>query len=54
MTFIEEIPVKTFETETKKVKFSGHRVSRRRKVEKGVPVVVTYHPSTQIHWRKFL
>ena len=32
------------ETETSKVKLSGQRVFYRTKVEKGVPLVVTYHP----------
>ena len=37
-------PQKLIETETSKVKFSGRRVFHRTKVEKGVPLVVTYHP----------
>ena len=37
-------PQKLIETETSKVKFSGQRVFHRTKVEKGVPLVVTYHP----------
>ena len=37
-------PQKVIETETSKVKFSGQRVFHRKKVEKGVPLVVTYHP----------
>ena len=37
-------PQKLTETETSKVKFSGQRVFHRTKVEKGVPLVVTYHP----------
>ena len=37
-------PQKHIETETSKVKFSGRRVFHRTKVEKGVPLVVTYHP----------
>ena len=36
-------PQKLIETETSKVKFSGQRVFDRTKVEKGVPLVVTYH-----------
>ena len=35
---------KLIETETSEVKFSGQRVFHRTKVEKGVPLVVTYHP----------
>ena len=35
---------KLIEIETSKVKFSGQRVFHRTKVEKGVPLVVTYHP----------
>ena len=34
---------KLTETETSKVKFSGQRFSNRAKVEKGVPLVVTYN-----------
>ena len=37
-------PQKLIETETSKVKCSGGRVFHRTKVEKGVPLVVTYHP----------
>ena len=37
-------PQKLIETETSKCKFSGRRVFRRTKVEKGVPLVVTHHP----------
>ena len=36
-------PQKLIETETSKVTFSGLRVFHRRKVEKSVPLVVTYH-----------
>ena len=32
------------ETETSKVKFSGQRISHMTKAEKGIPLVVTYHP----------
>ena len=39
-----EYPQKLIETETSKVTFSGQRVFHRAKVEKGVPLVVTYHP----------
>ena len=35
---------KPIESETSKVKFSGQRVFHRTKVEKGVPLVVIYHP----------
>ena len=35
---------KLIEIETNKVKFSGQRVFHRTKVEKDVPLVVTYHP----------
>ena len=44
MVFAEEIPTKNVETETSKVKFSVQRVFHRTKVEKGVPLVVTYYP----------
>ena len=37
-------PQKLIETETSKVKFSGRTVFHRTKVEKDVPLVVTYHP----------
>ena len=37
-------PQKLIETETSKVKFSGRRVFHTTKAEKGVPLVVTYHP----------
>ena len=37
-------PQKLIETETNKVKFSGKSVFHRTKVEKGVLLVVTYHP----------
>ena len=37
-------PQKLIETETSKVIFSGQRVFRRTKVEKGVPLLVTYQP----------
>ena len=37
-------PQKLIEIETSKVKFSGQRVFYWTKVEKGVPLVVTYHP----------
>ena len=37
-------PQKLIVTEISKVKFSGRRVFHRTKVEKGVPLVVTYHP----------
>ena len=36
-------PQKLIETETSKVKFSSRKVFHRTKVEKGVPLVVTYH-----------
>ena len=36
-------PQKRIETETSKVKFSGQRVLHWTKVEKGFPLVVTYH-----------
>ena len=36
-------PQKLIETETSKVKFSGQRVLYRTKVEKGIPLVITYH-----------
>ena len=37
-------PQKFIETEISKVKFSGQRDFHRTKVEKGVPLVVTYDP----------
>ena len=37
-------PQKPIETETSKGKFSGQRVFYRTKVEKGVLLVITYHP----------
>ena len=37
-------PQKLIETETSKVKFPGRKVFHRTKVEKGVLLVVTYHP----------
>ena len=37
-------PQNLIESETSKVKFSVQRVFHRAKVEKGVPLVVTYHP----------
>ena len=37
-------PQKLIETETRKVRFSGQRFFHRTKVEKGVLLVVTYHP----------
>ena len=37
--FSEGIPAKTH-SETRKVKFSGHRVFHSTKVEKGAPLVV--------------
>ena len=37
-------PQKLIQTETSQVKFSGRRVFPRAKVEKGVPLVVTYDP----------
>ena len=45
MIFTEgRYPQKFIETETGKVKFSVQRVFHTTKVEKGVPLVVTYHP----------
>ena len=44
MSFTEGYPQKLKETETSKVKFSGQTVFHRTKVERGVPLVVTYHP----------
>ena len=44
MFFTErEYPQKLIKTETSKIKFSGQRVFHRTKVEKGVPLVVTYN-----------
>ena len=40
-------PQNLIETETSKVKFSGRRDFHRAKAEKGVPLVVTYHPLLQ-------
>ena len=37
-------PQKLTETETSKVKFFGQRVLHMAKVEKSLPLVVTYHP----------
>ena len=37
-------PQKLTETETSKVKYYDQRVFHRAKVEKGAPLVVTYHP----------
>ena len=44
MVFTGRIPANLIKTETSKVKFSGQRVSHMTKVEKGVPLVMTYHP----------
>ena len=40
-------PQKLIETETSKVKFSGQRVFHRTKVEKGFPLLITYHTLLQ-------
>ena len=37
-------PQKLIETGNSKVKFCGQRVFHRTKVEKGVPLIATYHP----------
>ena len=47
-------PQKLIETETSRVKLYGQRVFHRTKVEKGVPLVVTYHPYLNALERLFM